>query len=83
MVHSINEYLSTGLSPTKEAERVQETEGMEDTQETRHSEHNRMEVHMNSRRLYQHAQGLHKSNQMGHQRGNKWPHASIPEAISK
>ena len=45
----------------EEVERVQEPKGMEDMKEQRPSEHSKTEVHVNSQRLWQHAQGLQRS----------------------
>ena len=51
----------------EEVERVQEPKGMEDTKEQRPSEHSKTEVHVNSQKLWQHAQGMHSSKPAGSQ----------------
>lgn len=45
----------------EDVERLQEPEEMEDTKETRHSKQGRSNAHKDFQRLWEHAQGLHRS----------------------
>lgn len=49
------------ISEEEEKKKLQESVGMEDTEETRPFRYNRTDTQMNSERLWQHAQGQDRS----------------------